>query len=108
MLSKKILLKKQKPGLPPVEDKLEIEETPVVDNAVVCVTTVAVSTNTLPDEEPRNLSPTEGRPAVNGQAEKLDIRPVVSEKPIDPGVAAIPLNAKKKPGRPKKESSPTK
>lgn len=77
---------------------------PEINNAQVNEPTVAHSINTI-HEVPLHISPNEGLPAVNGQAEKLDIRPAVGLASVDPGVAAIPLLEKKKPGRPKKDSS---
>jgi len=77
---------------------------PEIDNAVVNEPEVARSLNVQPViPEPVHISPNEGKPAVNGQAEKLDIRPIASPPAVDPGVGAIPLIEKKKPGRPKKD-----
>lgn len=78
-------------------------KTPEIDNAQVCQSVAAIPNNiTVAPPEPLLISPNEGRPAVNGQAEKLDIRPIQKEAIADPGIAAIPQVEKKKPGRPKK------
>lgn len=104
MLSPRILQKKaRRNAVLQAEAGIEILP-PTVENAEVNTPVVAHSVNTV-HEVPVHISPNEGMPAVNGQAEKLDIRPVEGPAPTDPGIAAIPLVEKKKPGRPKKDSS---
>jgi hypothetical protein len=115
MLSPNILKKKAKlaelnaPPKPQIKKeikKLNVAPPPVtamVDNAVVCQTTVAKPTNVeVAPPTPLVISPNEGKPAVNGQAVKLDIRPIGIKTEIDPGTAAIPQVEKKKGGRPRK------
>lgn len=115
MLSPNILKKKAKiaalnappkPKLKKEIKKLNVTPPPVtakVDNAVVCQATVAKPTNVeVAPPVPLVISPNEGKPAVNGQAERLDIRPVGLKTEIDPGVAVIPQVEKKKGGRPRK------
>lgn len=113
MLSPNILKKKAKIAAlnkPPAKPKAKKvvnaappTPTPTVDNAVVCQTTVAKPTNVeVAPPTPLVISPNEGKPAVNGQAVKLDIRPIGVKTEIDPGVAVIPQVEKKKGGRPRK------
>jgi hypothetical protein len=101
MLSPRLLEKKARRAA--LAEKTSKEIPAKVQTAKVSVTTVAQPNNVkLYTPQELVISPNEGKPAVNGQAQKLDIRPVMDKKPIDPGIAAIPLEAKKKPGRPKK------
>jgi len=106
MLSPRILEKKaRRDAVLRAEAGLDLLP-PEVDNAEINEPEVAHSLNVQPViPEPVFISPNEGLPAVNGQAEKLDIRPITGPPAIDPGVGAIPLIEKKKPGRPKKDSS---
>jgi hypothetical protein len=79
---------------------------PMVDGAAVNIPHVGNPHKIHPTKRtaPVIISPKEGLQAVNGQAEKLDIRPAQKISVPDQGVAAIPLEGKKKPGRPKKEN----
>jgi hypothetical protein len=107
MLSPRILEKKaRRNAVLQAESKKPAAPLPVVDNAAVQMEAVAKPNNVkvVPDE-PLQISPNEGKPAVNGQAVKLDIHPVGKTPPLDPGIASLqhiqPV-AKKKPGRPPK------
>lgn len=101
MLSPRILQRKARRAA--AFAKKTEEKTAEIDNAVVCDATVAISRNVeVSPPVPLIISPNEGRPAVNGQSEKLDIRPIQKDIQIDPGIAAVPQIEKKKPGRPKK------
>lgn len=102
MLSPNILKRKQRRSA--LAAKTSKEMPPAIDNAEVCDAEVAQSLNIQPTQpEPIVISPNEGKPAVNGQAQKVDIRPIKKDDGPDAGVAAIPLQQKKKPGRPKKD-----
>lgn len=80
---------------------------PMVNNALVNVPIRGTSNKIHPTKEtiPLVISPDEGRPSVNGQAQKVIILPAKEEAIIDNGIAAIPAPEKKKPGRPKKEKT---
>lgn len=106
MLSPNILKRKKRRSAMAVKVSKEIP--PAIDNAIVCDSEIAHSLNIEPVlPEPIHISPNEGKPAVNGQAEKVDIRPMKQEIAPDVGAAAIPMQVKKKPGRPKKDKKDT-
>lgn len=103
MMSPRILERKARRAA--AFEKKAPEKTIEVDNAVTCDSTVAVSLNVKTGEQELLISPNEGKPAVNGQAERVNIQPVGKQVTIDPGIAVIPQIEKKKPGRPKKNKT---